>query len=988
MQCQEDSPSNVKTRPEDFDIPNHPFILFLYAGKDDNTSLASTVHDRYPWLTSWIREYDIIRDPKHDMLKGDLFYHLLQAAKKGHILAITGGPNCRTWSICLHKPERDGSDGRPMRARDNPYCWGLPDLSPEETTKTEGDSLLLMRMLAIHSLAAKHNPNVALLLEHPADPANHNKDTETASECSSIWATTLIETYQQLHNAMRTTWPQCATGMDTQKWTTILHKNLPHLRRLQSLRCNCKTHKSDPNTTSADLARWSPVFQQLIASSLAVQFQHLKHQHPKSQPADTPRDTIRQADPVQVTIGHRRRPIRDGGGKPSQGRSHPLNRPKQLLKPIGQALAAYAAMTQSVEAATTTTLQGHCKDSPYQPLHTLHAQSIICDHLHHDDLSVPTGQPFHLPLMEALARACQDPDCDYPNYVSQGVPLGVDEPLPLSPGIWPTIEELRANQDSNYNEEHEEDLDPPTQVPNYPSAEEHIEAIRQTYLEEVPLGMTIGPLTQTQAATICLCEPDQLCPGALAGKPEGRYLDKLRTIHDATINGVNKWIRRNQREKTTAPTLHDAMTALHHCPPDTILLKLDITKAHRRIKLLLKDWKYISAQLGEEVWLNTVGTYGVASAQYYWGRMAALILRITYHTIPDVLWAFVYVDDFLFLLHPTTPNNTTATIILLYMALGIPISWKKSTLGQINHWLGYHINTATLTCRIMPDKHIIIIQILHQYHCITPRTHKQLESELGKLNWALMICPPLRSMLTPMYQWLKCLENQNNTQGRPSKEVQYLARTMAETLNDQPSPIIHTDNPLNIIAATDAGADDVHATIGGWYSTETNPKKDQVHWFYLCINQTDHPWAYEKLTPQQSISAIELYGTMLLTKHLSPNAAQVQAYLPIRTDNQGNAYNVANYKAKKWPNYAILLEMALHEYKTGIHPQVNHTYRENNTWSDQLTHRDTTGFNKELEIKINESTMQWHILHKLLQLKGHKQYRTTHWPLKTTPATT
>ena len=74
---------------------------------------------------------------------------------------------------------------------------------------------------------------------------------------------------------------------------------------------------------------------------------------------------------------------------------------------------------------------------------------------------------------------------------------------------------------------------------------------------------------------------------------------------------------------------------------------------------------------------------------------------------------------------------------------------------------------------------------------------------------------------------------------------------------------------------------------------------------------------------------------------------------------------MANYKARKWPNYAILLEMAMHEYHTGIHPVVTHTHRENNQWADQLTHKDTTGFNQDLEIKIDETAITWHILHHL-----------------------
>ena len=41
-----------------------------------------------------------------------------------------------------------------------------------------------------------------------------------------------------------------------------------------------------------------------------------------------------------------------------------------------------------------------------------------------------------------------------------------------------------------------------------------------------------------------------------------------------------------------------------------------------------------------------VGTYSMASAQLYWGRMAALLLRILYYLFPQIDWGFVFVDDF------------------------------------------------------------------------------------------------------------------------------------------------------------------------------------------------------------------------------------------------------------------------------------------------------------------------------------------------------
>ena len=97
----------------------------------------------------------------------------------------------------------------------------------------------------------------------------------------------------------------------------------------------------------------------------------------------------------------------------------------------------------------------------------------------------------------------------------------------------------------------------PRTLKNYKSAEEHSASIRKTHIEEERGGVIVGPLTAQQAADICGCSTDELCCGALAGKPDGRCLDKPSTIHDATVNNIDKWIRLHMTEKTTAPGLHD-----------------------------------------------------------------------------------------------------------------------------------------------------------------------------------------------------------------------------------------------------------------------------------------------------------------------------------------------------------------------------------------------------------------------------------------------
>ena len=81
-----------------------------------------------------------------------------------------------------------------------------------------------------------------------------------------------------------------------------------------------------------------------------------------------------------------------------------------------------------------------------------------------------------------------------------------------------------------------------------------------------------------------------------------------------------------------------------------IILKADVTKAHRRIKVLQKDWKYQVACIQNRWWVNRVGTYGMASAQLYWGRKASLVLRLLYYIFPQVDWHLVFVDDYCWVL--------------------------------------------------------------------------------------------------------------------------------------------------------------------------------------------------------------------------------------------------------------------------------------------------------------------------------------------------
>jgi hypothetical protein len=95
---------------------------------------------------------------------------------------------------------------------------------------------------------------------------------------------------------------------------------------------------------------------------------------------------------------------------------------------------------------------------------------------------------------------------------------------------------------------------------NYSSARDFSSQVRQTFVQEICMGMVEDPLTQEEAALRCGCTPAELCPGPLAAIDEG---DKIRTIYDGSWGHANSHIQQNTVEKTTAPTIMDCVQAIH-----------------------------------------------------------------------------------------------------------------------------------------------------------------------------------------------------------------------------------------------------------------------------------------------------------------------------------------------------------------------------------------------------------------------------------------
>ena len=595
-----------------------------------------------------------------------------------------------------------------------------------------------------------------------------------------------------------------------------------------------------------------------------------------------------------------------------------------------------------------------------------------------------SGQPFFLDIIHHLAQVAKDPDADYTHHLVEGVPLGVEEHTLQSPDIWPSKDEMSGTF-----------WEPGDPMPlsgrdNYKSALAHVDTIDSTFLEEKMLGMVDGPFTAQEAADICQCTIMELCPGPLGAVEE---LDKVRTIYDGSIGHQNDHIRMHTLEKTTSPTVSDLVAARHwldwvststgtfgperkHAaqqpnkwfPPhkeDWCILKADISKAHRRIKVLPPGWKYQVAINNGKYWINKVGTYGMASAQLYWGRMAALLLRILYYMFPLVDWQFVYVDDFAWLLRKETASSTSMAILGTLIALGVPLSWKKTELNSTVRWLGFLIDANSIKLSIPDDKLEMLDRALHLIEDGAPHSATDVQKLVGRLQWASAAWPMTRPWLQPFWAWMVALKGK----GRPGKLVRMVATTLRHIfkLDCYLTSPYKTADPL--YGATDAGADDSTATVGGWFSHLESPKKSEVWWFMEQMKVEHHPWAFDKGPPQRRISSLELYGSVVLTKLILSKLAQKPAIIPIFTDNQGNALALLSSRSKRWPNSAMIMDLVVTLHLAGSSIRPSFVKREFNTWADQLTHMNSSGFSTDKQL-LPPPMSTWPAFPALLQAYG------------------
>ena len=249
--------------------------------------------------------------------------------------------------------------------------------------------------------------------------------------------------------------------------------------------------------------------------------------------------------------------------------------------------------------------------------------------------------------LQAVAYVLGDEDSDFLAEVARvGVSLGVDEEMPRTPLVY----EEKTKWTVEPTEEDLQDVF----ADNYVSAEENAGDIARQVREEVEAG-SIVKMSEEEARHRF---GGRLAVAALGAVPKELGTTRVRLIHDGTYSvDVNRRIR--VRDRMRFPLIDDAAAVLRQVEEersegrDTIRFSVlyDIARARKLIPVREEDWGLQAFRLpGEttgEIYMHTRGTFGIASAAYWFGRVIGVAVRSCHRIMGRRmgLLHLIYADD-------------------------------------------------------------------------------------------------------------------------------------------------------------------------------------------------------------------------------------------------------------------------------------------------------------------------------------------------------
>ena len=585
-----------------------------------------------------------------------------------------------------------------------------------------------------------------------------------------------------------------------------------------------------------------------------------------------------------------------------------------------------------------------------------------------DCLVKAEGQPFFLRMIAGVLEKANDPDHEFLRRAEVGLPVGILESLPRTRAVF--------ERQVKWPLEGEDFDDWVFQKDNYTSAGEHsvhlkdhLEAeVREGLMEKFPEAVFEKEFGEHRAVA------------ALAVLVEDEITGKKRVIHDGT-HGVKVNQRIKCQDKVRMPGPREKRRLLEEFSDERqVVLSLvgDFAKAHRRFKYQKAERGFLACKAdssSDVVYVNSVGTFGVASTPYWWARISAALMRFTYAVLgPDFPVEMLLHADDLEILAMKREGRIAAVLAFVAMAaVGAPFKWSKQRGGFTTEWVGITVNYPSYEMGLSTRRAAWIAGWIGELRARKEVSYREFAAGLGRLGFASLALPWERPFLGPLYAWAAAIQGCRGLMSIPWAVLFILGWIKGKFESGLHMEKVRRQNPVEVPGWriwTDAKADEHRAWIGGWL--DTGGGTAEAEWFSVEVDEVMAPWLKcRQGNPKRVIAALEMLATLVAVKlWCKDRDKKVQVLTEAFTDNKGNEFILKKGMSTKYPLTLLVMELCETMKAADLSVELKWVKRDDNQAADDLTNEIFEKFKPELRRPIKSKDIQWIVLDKLMAESG------------------
>ena len=509
------------------------------------------------------------------------------------------------------------------------------------------------------------------------------------------------------------------------------------------------------------------------------------------------------------------------------------------------------------------------------------------------------GQTVMLKELGGHLRLSGDPDWRIMDTAKDsyltGTAVGVAERLPRTPAVFERKTKFRK-YDEIYNEDNL-----PESRENYRSVIGLVDEIEKQFKEEEAEGLMI----EVEDGEARREYGDKLVVAALGALQKSDT--SFRVIFDGT-HGIKVNPRIHPRDQLRMPGMAEQSVILGLCRARGGVhfgLTGDVKKAHRRCRIRRQDQGYQACRIRDgSVWINGVGTFGIGSAAYWWGRLAAALSRSAlYIMFREWFWQLLFADDFNWTSSGGDAANNLVLTVFWYEILGVIFSWKKFMGGLQVDCVGFWTDYEKFTVCLSGKRGRWIIDWLQGLLCDGHVLVQRVADGLRRLSFGALAVPGIKPFLGPFYAWCSAVPTGAYV------VFPIVLRIIAKFLIMQIKTAGFTRECWDTTGQVeeecfraDAKAEGEDVGIGGW-ECRGNKGPSEARWFSIKVMRQSFPWVFARGEPFRLIASLEFLGTLMcwMVFGSSDSCPLPGMIFGGSTDNKGNSHVVDRVLTTKFP---------------------------------------------------------------------------------------